>query len=151
MDYFRAGGVRAVIAELIGAGTLPHPDALTVNGRTIRENCEGRLTEDREVIRAYASPMLEDAGFVEGLDTGEGGKRFEHILGHAHHDHMLCQVCGKILEFQDAELEKRKEAVARAQGFRLLSHSLKLNVECLDPGCEGRFGRTTPEEPSAHE
>ena len=63
-DYFRAGGVPAVVAELLAAGALPHPDALTVNGRTIRENCEGRFTEDREVIRAYAAPMLADAGFL---------------------------------------------------------------------------------------
>jgi len=63
-DYFRAGGVPAVIAELIAAGALPHPDVLTVNGKTIRENCEGRFSEDREVIRAYAAPMLADAGFL---------------------------------------------------------------------------------------
>jgi len=63
-DYFRAGGVPAVIAELIGAGALPHPDVLTVNGKTIRENCEGRFSEDREVIRTYAAPMLADAGFL---------------------------------------------------------------------------------------
>ncbi len=48
-DYFRAGGVPAVIAELLAAGALPHPDAMTVNGRTIRENCAGRLSGDREV------------------------------------------------------------------------------------------------------
>ncbi len=63
-DYFRAGGVPAVIAELIAADALPHPDALTVNGKTIRENCEGRFSEDREVIRTYAAPMLADAGFL---------------------------------------------------------------------------------------
>ncbi len=63
-DYFRAGGVPAVIAELLAAGLLPNPDALTVNGRTIRENCEGRFTEDREVIRSVAAPMLENAGFL---------------------------------------------------------------------------------------
>jgi dihydroxy-acid dehydratase len=63
-DWFRAGGVPAVVAELLAAGVLPHPDARTVNGRTIRENCEGHFTEDREVVRAYAEPMLPDAGFL---------------------------------------------------------------------------------------
>lgn len=142
---YRWTSQRKLIAEVV-FGTHEH-----FNAEELLEMCRG---VDNQVSRAtvYRTlAMLESAGFVEGLDTGEGGKRFEHILGHAHHDHMLCQVCGKILEFQDAELEKRKEAVARAQGFRLLSHSLKLNVECLDPGCEGRFGRTPPEGPSAHE
>jgi dihydroxy-acid dehydratase len=63
-DYFRAGGVPAVVAELIGAGVLPHPDAVTVNGRTIGENCEGRFADDREVIREYESPIVADAGFL---------------------------------------------------------------------------------------
>ena len=63
-DWFRAGGVPAVVAELLAAGALPHPDARTVNGHTIRENCEGRFTGDREVVRAYATPMLPDAGFL---------------------------------------------------------------------------------------
>jgi dihydroxy-acid dehydratase len=63
-DFFRAGGIPAVIAELLAADALPHPDALTCNGKTVRENCEGRFTEDREVIRAYDAPMLKDAGFL---------------------------------------------------------------------------------------
>jgi dihydroxy-acid dehydratase len=64
-DYFRAGGVPAVVAELLAAGALPHPDALTCNGRTIGENCEGRFSPDREVIRSFDGPILEDAGFLE--------------------------------------------------------------------------------------
>jgi xylonate dehydratase len=63
-DFHRAGSVPAVVAELIAAGKLPHPEALTVNGKTIGENCEGRFTGDREVIRAFAQPILKDAGFL---------------------------------------------------------------------------------------
>ena len=36
--------------------------------------------------------VLEDAGFVEGLDTGDGGRRFEHVLGHDHHDLSLIHI-----------------------------------------------------------
>ena len=63
-DFFRAGGVPAVIAELLAAGALPHPDVLTINGHTVRENCASHGTEDGEVIRPYAEPMLPDAGFL---------------------------------------------------------------------------------------
>jgi dihydroxy-acid dehydratase len=63
-DFHRAGGVPAVVAELLGAGRLPHPGALTVNGRSIGDNCEGRFTEDREVIRPFDEPILERAGFL---------------------------------------------------------------------------------------
>lgn len=79
--------------------------------------------------------MLEEAGFVEGLDTGDGGRRFEHVLGHVHHDHMVCSKCGKIIEFHDDELEQRQEVAARSQGFKITSHSLKLFGECSD--CQG--------------
>ena len=63
-DFYRAGGVPAVIAELLDAGALPHPDAVTANGRTISQNCEDQLTSDREVIRHHATPMQPDAGFL---------------------------------------------------------------------------------------
>ena len=63
-DFHRAGSMPAVVAELIAAGRLPHPDAKTVNGKTIGENCTGKFTEDREVIRAFDQPMLDDAGFL---------------------------------------------------------------------------------------
>lgn len=74
--------------------------------------------------------MLEQAGFVEGLDTGDGRRKFEHTLGHEHHDHMVCMVCGTIIEFRDAELERRQEIAAKQHGFTILNHSLKLFGEC---------------------
>src|SRR5215210_7400013 len=55
-EYFRAGGVPAVIAELIDAGKI-HENALTLNGLTIGENCRGKITWDREVIRPYGEPL----------------------------------------------------------------------------------------------
>ncbi|WP_172293112.1 IlvD/Edd family dehydratase [Pseudoruegeria sp. HB172150] len=63
-DYHRAGGVPAVVGELLEAGLLPHPDALTVNGKTMAENCAERRSENIEVIKTVAEPMLKDAGFL---------------------------------------------------------------------------------------
>ena len=63
-DYHRAGGVPAVVAELIAGGLLPHPNAITANGRTIGENCQSKFTGDREVIRAFDNPILGEAGFL---------------------------------------------------------------------------------------
>lgn len=129
---YRWTSQRKLIAEVV-FGTHDH-----FNAEQLLDMCRH---VDHQVSRAtvYRTlSMLEEAGFVEALDTGEGGKRFEHVLGHPHHDHMICQICGKILEFRDAELEARKEEVARSQGFKLLSHSLKLIVECVDPACQGR-------------
>ncbi|KIT15245.1 IlvD/Edd family dehydratase [Jannaschia aquimarina] len=63
-DYFHAGGVPAVVGELMAAGLLPHPDAATVNGATMGGNCEGRRSELPDVIKTVAKPMLADAGFL---------------------------------------------------------------------------------------
>ncbi|MCV6591682.1 MAG: dihydroxy-acid dehydratase family protein [Silicimonas sp.] len=63
-DYHRAGGVPAVIGELLEAGLLPHPDAITANGKTMAENCAGRRSENTDVIKTVAAPMLQNAGFI---------------------------------------------------------------------------------------
>jgi dihydroxy-acid dehydratase len=62
-EYHRAGGVPAVVAELMQQG-LVHEHALTVNGRSIGDNCRDRLSEDREVIRDFGKPLVDQAGFL---------------------------------------------------------------------------------------
>src|SRR6185312_15711194 len=61
-DYYRAGGVPAVVAELVSKGKIK--PALTANGRTLSENCEGFFSGDREVIKAYDAPMKAQSGFL---------------------------------------------------------------------------------------
>jgi dihydroxy-acid dehydratase len=62
-EYFRAGGLPAIMAELIQAGKV-HEDAMTCNGRTMGENCRGKFSWDRNVIRSYDDPLIEKAGFL---------------------------------------------------------------------------------------
>jgi dihydroxy-acid dehydratase len=62
-EYHRAGGVPAVVHELM-RHDLIHEDALTVNGRTIGENCRDSVSEDVDVIRSFDDALLPDAGFV---------------------------------------------------------------------------------------
>lgn len=62
-DYYRAGGVPAVVAELMGQGLI-HEGAMTVNGRTMGENCRAATIEDDKVIRSFDQPLKEEAGFL---------------------------------------------------------------------------------------
>ncbi|MEM1306009.1 MAG: IlvD/Edd family dehydratase [Pseudomonadota bacterium] len=62
-EYHRAGGLPAVVAELIQAGRIK-ASASTVNGATLMANCERRFSKDRRVIKAYGEPMQTDAGFL---------------------------------------------------------------------------------------
>jgi len=63
-DYHRAGGVPAVVGELMRHNLLPHPDALTANGKSIGENCGNITIANRDVIFSIESPMKSEAGFI---------------------------------------------------------------------------------------
>ncbi|WP_300011948.1 IlvD/Edd family dehydratase [uncultured Roseobacter sp.] len=63
-DYQHAGGVPAVVGELIAAGLLPHPDVITANGKTMAENCGHLRSEDTKVIKPASEPLKEQAGFI---------------------------------------------------------------------------------------
>ncbi|MBB3910693.1 IlvD/Edd family dehydratase [Sphingomonas desiccabilis] len=62
-DYYRAGGVPAVVSQLMDQGLI-HEDVMTVNGKTIGENCRGVEIEDEKVIRPFNQPLKEEAGFI---------------------------------------------------------------------------------------
>ncbi|MFT7597890.1 MAG: dihydroxy-acid dehydratase [Acidimicrobiales bacterium] len=63
-DYHHAGGVPGVVGELMRNGLLPHPEAGTVNGQSIGENCGDAPIEDTDVIRSVDNAIAETAGFV---------------------------------------------------------------------------------------
>jgi len=62
-EYHRAGGIPAVIGELMRHKRI-HERALTVNGRTIGENCRNAPKPDGDVIWSYDKPLVKDAGFL---------------------------------------------------------------------------------------
>jgi len=62
-DYYHAGGVPAVVNELMKAGLI-RENAPTVNGRTMGENCRNTTVQDYKVIRSVADPLKKDAGFL---------------------------------------------------------------------------------------
>ena len=74
--------------------------------------------------------LLCDSGLVESRDFGRGQLYYEHVLGHQHHDHLICRVCGKVTEFRNPELEKLQAKVARSRGFEVESASLRIFGRC---------------------
>ena len=93
--------------------------------------------------------LLVESGLVEERRFGDGLARYEGHSDVEHHDHMICRTCGRIVEFVDERLERMKVAVAEQHGFRLISHELKLFVECQDPACAHRPRVTRPAEAQA--
>ena len=62
-EYHRAGGVPSVVRELMKHKRI-HEDALTVNGKSMGENCKAAPAPDSDVIRTYDKPLVKDAGFI---------------------------------------------------------------------------------------
>ncbi len=109
----------------------------------IFENTETRHLTAEEVYR-----QLMEAGEEVGLATVyrvmtqfemaglvrrhhfEGERAVFELNGAGHHDHMVCTVCGKILEFYDQILESRQTEIAASRGFHIADHSLYLYGTC---------------------
>ena len=72
--------------------------------------------------------QFEAAGLVVRHHFEEGYSVFELAEGE-HHDHMICLETGKIIEFQDQEIERRQREIAESHGYELEEHSLVLYVK----------------------
>jgi dihydroxy-acid dehydratase len=62
-DFYRAGGVPAVVAQLLKQGLI-FADALTANGRSLGDNCATAVIQDEAVIRPFGRPLADKAGFL---------------------------------------------------------------------------------------
>ena len=74
--------------------------------------------------------LLEEAGLAQTRDFGSGTTLYEASYGRAHHDHMVCERCGRITEFVNEQIERLQEKVAQEHGFELRRHRLELFGLC---------------------
>jgi Fur family ferric uptake transcriptional regulator len=79
---------------------------------------------------------MVDAGIVGRLRIGEAGYRYERLRSGDHHDHLICDQCGRVIEFFEPRIEALQDDVAAHHGFILLSHSHQLRGICR--GCRPR-------------
>ena len=78
--------------------------------------------------------LLVSSGLVQTVNIRDGGRHYEHIFGHEHHDHMICVRCGKVQEFSNDEIEKLQDEECRKLGFRPSSHKLEIRGTCSNCG-----------------
>tara|TARA_B100000315_G_scaffold257811_1_gene307955 strand:+ start:1994 stop:2443 length:450 start_codon:yes stop_codon:yes gene_type:complete len=55
---------------------------------------------------------------------------YDNVSHKGHHDHMICTKCGAIIEFENCDIEKLQEEVARQHGFHIITHKLELYGQC---------------------
>ncbi len=65
----------------------------------------------------------------------ESGKAVYELDQGEHHDHLVCNQCGRVEEFYDEEIELRQTNIAKDRGFKILGHSLHIYADCTKSNC----------------
>jgi Fur family ferric uptake transcriptional regulator len=76
--------------------------------------------------------LLVESGLVEKVTRTEKGNVYEHTFGHTHHDHMICDLCGSIIEFYSEKLENLQKEICLANVFDGRSHTLEIRGYCAE-------------------
>jgi Fur family ferric uptake transcriptional regulator len=81
--------------------------------------------------------LMADGGFADAHRFAEGGEvRYEPAVEGGHHDHLICLQCGVIVEYEDHEIERLQEAVAKRLGFEIAHHRHEIYGRCVKVNCE---------------
>jgi Fur family ferric uptake transcriptional regulator len=112
-------GQRRVIAQTISE-SQDHPDVEEIYNRAANKDPKISIATVYRTVR-----MFEEANIIEKHDFGDGRARYEEYQ-EEHHDHLIDVKTGKVIEFQNQEIEKLQEEVAKKLGYRLVDHRLEL-------------------------
>ena len=73
--------------------------------------------------------LLEENHIATSISFGSQGKKFE-LRNKPHHDHLICEKCGNIIEFENDEIEQLQEEIAKMHDFKLTNHLMQLYGFC---------------------
>ena len=125
-----AKGLRMTQPRRIIAGVLSdaedHPDAEELHRRANSLDASISLATVYRTVK-----LFEDYDIIERHDFRDGRSRFEE-MPQEHHDHLIDVRSGKVVEFQNAEIERLQDEIARQLGYRLVDHRLELYAVPLD-------------------
>ncbi len=76
--------------------------------------------------------LLTGAGIAKEVYLGDRRVRFEHKYGHQHHYHLVCQVCSKLIETVDSEIERLQDVLCKKFKFTSTSHRLQIFGICKE-------------------
>lgn len=82
------------------------------------------VTVYRTVKLLVGMCLLEERKFIDAAT------RYEFLTEEEHHDHLICQKCGKIIEFENLTIEKLQEEVAKKHNFTIVHHKMELYGYC---------------------
>src|SRR6266700_7493646 len=101
---------------------------------TAEQLLEWSRQRDKTVSRAtiYRTlPLLTESGLVREMDFGKDYKFYDpNYAEHPHHNHIICQDCDKIVEFESDKLERLETEISQRLGFSVKAHRLQITAHC---------------------
>ncbi len=128
-DYIRARGLRRtpereeILREIFSVHGHFDVDELY-----LKLKAKGSKVSKASIYRAL--PLFIDCGLIREVEFLDGHWQYEHIYGHADHNHLRCLGCGEIKEFEEPALQLLEEQLARTYRYQIKSHQLQVYGYC---------------------
>ena len=135
-EFMRSRGLR-----LTGPRRRVVEKLLAVKSHVAADDLIDRLRRDKTpvskatVYRTLA--LVSQSGLIDGHDFDKGKRLYEPMVGRAHHDHLYCISCGKVIEFEEEAIERLQELVVERHRFTAVYHSHKIFGYCSGCGDNG--------------
>jgi Fur family ferric uptake transcriptional regulator len=133
---------RAIVAEVFATH-----DHFSMDDLFIALRLKGERLSKTTLYRNL--PLLVECGLIRRVSDDSPNGRFEHVLGHPHHDHFICLACGREIEFASNAIERAQDEVCRQHGFEPVRHRLGIWGYCRACGRRGGKRRAKTEKMEA--
>ena len=74
--------------------------------------------------------LLVESKLISRTMRPDGGAVYENVFGSGHHDHIVCEICGRTIEFISPAIENNKKIICRTHGFTATEHMLEIRGYC---------------------
>ncbi len=120
----------SVEREQITRYVLEHPEHFTADELyiTLKEN--GSTISRATIYRTL--DLLVKSSLVLKTQLKNGAYIYEHSADAPHHDHLICNMCGKIIEFHSHQIELLQNQIAKENEFKITGHSLRIYGICKE-------------------
>ncbi len=118
-------GQRRTIAKVLSE-SQDHPDVEMLYKRAYALDAHISIATVYRTVK-----LFEEAGITQRHDFGDGRARYEEA-SEEHHDHLIDLKSGKVIEFNNEEIERLQKEIARKLGYKLVDHRLELYAVPLD-------------------
>ena len=134
-DALKEAGLKITSPRVKILSLLQHPDNQHISAEDLYKKLLDQKDEVGVATVYRVLNQFDDAGIVTRHHF-EGGKSVFELANQYHHDHLVCLICGEVIEFNDDLIERQQVLIAEEHGIKLTNHSLYLYGEPIDGKCD---------------